>query len=38
MSCLVVKVLASKVVGTDDRPVKVLDQKLKRTRQGRAWS
>ncbi len=30
-------VLASKVVGTDDTPVKVLDRKLKRTRKGRIW-
>jgi transposase len=30
-------VLASKVVGTDDTPVKVLDRRLPRTRQGRIW-
>jgi transposase len=30
-------VLASKVVGTDDTPVKVLDRKLPRTRKGRIW-
>jgi transposase len=30
-------VLASKVVGTDDTPVKVLDQKLPQTRKGRIW-
>jgi transposase len=30
-------VLTSKVVGTDDTPVKVLDRKLKRTRKGRIW-
>ena len=30
-------VLASKVVGTDDTPVKVLDRKLPQTRKGRIW-
>jgi transposase len=30
-------VLASKVVGTDDTPVKVLDRKLPHTRKGRIW-
>lgn len=30
-------VLASKVVGTDDTPVKVLDRKLPQTRSGRIW-
>ena len=30
-------VLASKVVGTDDTPVKVLDRGLKQTRKGRIW-
>jgi transposase len=30
-------VLASKVVGTDDTPVKVLDRKLRQTRKGRIW-
>jgi transposase len=30
-------VLASKVVGTDDTPVKVLDRKLPRARKGRIW-
>jgi transposase len=30
-------VLASKVVGTDDTPVKVLDRRLKRARKGRIW-
>ncbi len=30
-------VLASKVVGTDDTPVKVLDHKLEYTRKGRIW-
>jgi transposase len=30
-------VLSSKVVGTDDTPVKVLDRKLPQTRQGRIW-
>jgi len=30
-------VLASKVVGTDDTPVKVLDRRLKHTRKGRIW-
>jgi transposase len=30
-------VLASKVVGTDDTPVKVLDRKLPATRKGRFW-
>lgn len=30
-------VLASKVVGTDDTPVKVLDRRLKQTRKGRIW-
>jgi transposase len=30
-------VLASKVVGTDDTPVKVLDRKLKHARKGRIW-
>lgn len=30
-------VLASKVVGTDDTPVKVLDRKLSQTRKGRIW-
>ena len=30
-------VLASKVVGTDDTPVKVLDRNLPRTRKGRIW-
>jgi len=30
-------VLASKVVGTDDTPVKVLDRKLPKTRKGRIW-
>jgi hypothetical protein len=31
-------VLASKVVGTDDTPVKVLDRKLPQARKGRIWS
>jgi transposase len=30
-------VLSSKVVGTDDTPVKVLDRNLPQTRQGRIW-
>jgi len=30
-------VLSSKVVGTDDTPVKVLDRKLKQARKGRIW-
>jgi transposase len=30
-------VLSSKVVGTDDTPVKVLDRKLPQTRKGRIW-
>jgi transposase len=30
-------VLASKVVGTDDTPVKVLDRKLRHARKGRIW-
>ena len=30
-------VLASKVVGTDDTPVKVLDRRLKQARKGRIW-
>src|SRR5512134_1900953 len=30
-------VLASKVVGTDDTPVKVLDRKLSQARKGRIW-
>jgi transposase len=30
-------ILASKVVGTDDTPVKVLDRKLPQTRKGRIW-
>lgn len=30
-------VLASKVVGTDDTPVKVLDRRLPHTRKGRIW-
>jgi transposase len=30
-------VLASKVVGTDDTPVKVLDRKLPQARKGRIW-
>ncbi len=30
-------VLSSKVVGTDDTPVKVLDRKLPHTRKGRMW-
>jgi transposase len=30
-------VLASKVVGTDDTPVKVLDRRLPQTRKGRMW-
>ncbi len=30
-------VLTSKVVGTDDTPVKVLDRKLPQTRKGRIW-
>jgi transposase len=30
-------VLGSKVVGTDDTPVKVLDRKLPQTRKGRIW-
>jgi transposase len=30
-------VLASKVVGTDDTPVKVLDHKLRQARKGRIW-
>jgi transposase len=30
-------VLASKVVGTDDTPVKVLDRSLPKTRKGRIW-
>ena len=30
-------VLASKVVGTDDTPVKVLDRNLPHTRKGRIW-
>ncbi len=30
-------VLASKVVGTDDTPVKVLDRNLPQTRKGRIW-
>ena len=30
-------VLESKVVGTDDTPVKVLDRRLSRTRKGRLW-
>ncbi len=30
-------VLGSKVVGTDDTPVKVLDRKLPQTRKGRMW-
>ena len=30
-------VLASKVVGTDDTPVKVLDRRLPQTRKGRIW-
>jgi transposase len=30
-------VLASKVVGTDDTPIKVLDRKLPQTRKGRIW-
>jgi transposase len=30
-------VLASKVVGTDDTPVKVLDRKLRQARRGRIW-
>jgi transposase len=30
-------VLASKVVGTDDTPVRVLDRKLAQTRKGRIW-
>ena len=30
-------VLASKVVGTDDPPVKVLDRKLPQARKGRIW-
>jgi transposase len=30
-------VLQSKVVGTDDTPVKVLDRKLSQTRKGRIW-
>jgi transposase len=30
-------VLSSKVVGTDDTPVKVLDRRLPRARQGRFW-
>jgi transposase len=30
-------VLRSKVVGTDDTPVKVLDRKLKQARKGRIW-
>lgn len=29
--------LASKVVGTDDTPVKVLDHRLPHTRKGRFW-
>jgi transposase len=31
-------VLASKVVGTDDTPVKVLDRKLPQARKGRIWA
>jgi transposase len=31
------EVLASKVVGTDDTPVKVLDRKLRQARKGRIW-
>jgi transposase len=30
-------VLSSKVVGTDDTPVKVLDRNLPQTRKGRIW-
>ena len=30
-------VLASKVVGTDDTPVKVLDRRLGQARRGRIW-
>jgi transposase len=36
-SCLKDFVLSSKVVGTDDTPVKVLDRKLPQTRKGRIW-
>jgi transposase len=35
--CLKRFVLASKVVGTDDTPVKVLDRKLSQARKGRIW-
>jgi len=35
--CLKDFVLSSKVVGTDDTPVKVLDRKLPQTRKGRIW-
>jgi transposase len=36
-SCLKDFVLSSKVVGTDDTPVKVLDRNLPHTRKGRIW-
>jgi transposase len=35
--CLKKYVLSSKVVGTDDTPVKVLDRNLPHTRKGRIW-
>ena len=35
--CLKDFVLSSKVVGTDDTPVKVLDRNLPHTRKGRIW-
>jgi transposase len=35
--CLKEFVLSSKVVGTDDTPVKVLDRELPHTRKGRIW-
>ena len=35
--CLKNFILSSKVVGTDDTPVKVLDKRLPQTRKGRIW-
>ena len=35
--CLKNFILSSKVVGTDDTPVKVLDRRLPQTRKGRIW-
>ena len=35
--CLKTFILSSKVVGTDDTPVKVLDRRLPQTRKGRIW-